>query len=479
MSNNEEKMNNAEEPRKKSVWKTLLIFLVLLALIVGGTYYGLTQYFAGIDTFPEGTLINGVNVSGKTVTAAEEMLTENWNQRTLTISQKGNKIDTMNDFNFAYDIDAQVDSCLQPEFFDALLRLVSKKERNYSIHMKIKETSPAFEKQFSELSIVKDAKEETPTENAYVDLSSDDFEVIPEVYGDTMDKDALKDALLDAIADGDEYFDYVPSRYYKAPEITTESPEIQEQLDFCNKYLSVKIVYEGPEDEIQLTPKQINAMIKVKEDGSIKVRKKAVAAFMDTLAGQCNTVGDTRTKSMPGGEITFGGGTYGFAVDKEAEAEQLAKDLKSREDVRRKPIYSHEGWGEGSDDIGDTYVEASIGKQHMWCVVDGKTVVSSDFVSGDVTQGNGTPIGVFPLMFKKSPEVLEGENNDGSRYKTPVTYWMPFYAGCGFHDATWRSSFGGQIYRGNGSHGCLNMPYSQAEKLYKYVEAGMPVIVHE
>ena len=473
-------MSNSEEKKKMSAWKVFLIFLVLLALIAGGGYYALNQYFSGINKFPDGTKINGVDVSGQTVSYAEELLTDAWNQRTLAVTNQGSTIGSISNFNFSYDIDAQVESCLQPEFFEALIRLVHPTERDYSIHMKVVETSKSFDDQFAALSIVKDAKPETKTENAYVDLSTTDFEVIPEVYGDTLDKDALKEALIDAIADGKEAFEYVPSRYYLQPEIKADSPEIQAELDYANKYLSTEIAYVTPGNgEYILTPKQLNKMIKVKDDGTIKVRKKAVTAFMDTLAMECNTVGDDRELKMPGGNITVGGGTYGYAVDKEGEAKQLTKDLKSGENVKRKPIYSQEGWGDGSDDIGDTYVEASIGQQHVWCVVDGKTVVSSDFVSGDVTTGNGTPTGIYPLMYKTSPATLEGENNDGSKYKTPVTYWMPFYAGCGFHDATWRSAFGGQIYRGNGSHGCLNMPYSQAQKLYRYVEAGMPIIVHE
>ena len=56
---------------------------------------------------------------------------------------------------------------------------------------------------------------------------------------------------------------------------------------------------------------------------------------------------------------------------------------------------------------------------------------------------------------------------------------MPFnYNGQGMHDATWRSSFGGNIYKYNGSHGCVNMPLDKAGKLYKMTDNGVPVIVY-
>ncbi|MDE7429949.1 MAG: L,D-transpeptidase, partial [Lachnospiraceae bacterium] len=48
----------------------------------------------------------------------------------------------------------------------------------------------------------------------------------------------------------------------------------------------------------------------------------------------------------------------------------------------------------------------------------------------------------------------------------------------GMHDATWRSEFGGNIYMTNGSHGCINLPYSVAQEIYEYVEKDTPVICY-
>ncbi len=66
----------------------------------------------------------------------------------------------------------------------------------------------------------------------------------------------------------------------------------------------------------------------------------------------------------------------------------------------------------------------------------------------------------------------------GQGYRTPVSYWMPFNNNIGMHDAGWRKSFGGNIYKTNGSHGCINLPYSIAEEIYGYIEQGTPVICY-
>ena len=64
----------------------------------------------------------------------------------------------------------------------------------------------------------------------------------------------------------------------------------------------------------------------------------------------------------------------------------------------------------------------------------------------------------------------------GADYESFVSYWMPFSGGYGLHDASWRSSFGGSIYKTNGSHGCVNLPSSKASALYSEIYVGIPVI---
>ncbi len=111
--------------------------------------------------------------------------------------------------------------------------------------------------------------------------------------------------------------------------------------------------------------------------------------------------------------------------------------------------------------------------QHMFLYVDGNKVMESDFVSGNVARGFATPPGIFGIMYKQRDAVLRGPG-----YASPVRFWMPFNGGIGFHDANWRGQFGGSIYRTNGSHGCVNMPYEAAKTLFENIYTGMPVICY-
>lgn len=55
---------------------------------------------------------------------------------------------------------------------------------------------------------------------------------------------------------------------------------------------------------------------------------------------------------------------------------------------------------------------------------------------------------------------------------------MPFNGGIGLHDANWRKTFGGTIYKNGGSHGCVNLPPAVAKTIYENISAGDPVLCY-
>lgn len=111
----------------------------------------------------------------------------------------------------------------------------------------------------------------------------------------------------------------------------------------------------------------------------------------------------------------------------------------------------------------------------MWCYKDGQQIVDTPVVTGNVSRGFDTPSnGVWAIDAKKQDAILEGEG-----YASPVTFWLPFNGNVGIHDADrWRSEYGGEIYKTNGSHGCVNTPYENAEKIFNAVDIGTAVVVY-
>ena len=73
-----------------------------------------------------------------------------------------------------------------------------------------------------------------------------------------------------------------------------------------------------------------------------------------------------------------------------------------------------------------------------------------------------------------------GSKKSPGYYESYVSYWMPFLGNnYGLHDASWRSSFGGDIYINSGSHGCVNLPPKKAGQLYNKISIGTIVIIHD
>lgn len=117
------------------------------------------------------------------------------------------------------------------------------------------------------------------------------------------------------------------------------------------------------------------------------------------------------------------------------------------------------------------YIKISISKQKLYFYKKGNVVHSTTIVTGQRYE-HDTPTGTFKIRGKARNIYLVGDD-----YKNFVHYWMPIYADIGLHDASWRSSFGRNIYKYNGSHGCINLPYKTAKYIYNNAAVGTTVKV--
>lgn len=123
-----------------------------------------------------------------------------------------------------------------------------------------------------------------------------------------------------------------------------------------------------------------------------------------------------------------------------------------------------------TDKFEHTYVEVKISTQKLVYYVKKKPVLTTDVVTG---QNGATKTGNFKILRKTKDQWLVTKT-----YRSKVKYWMAYDGiSYGLHDASWRKKFGGKIYKTNGSHGCVNLPTSAAEKLFSMIEVGTPVYI--
>ncbi len=218
-----------------------------------------------------------------------------------------------------------------------------------------------------------------------------------------------------------------------------------------------------------------NAQDADSQTNDILYNAEAVSAYVAALAEQYDTYGkDREFKTHTGETVTVSGGNYGWQMDQESTAAALLEVLKAEQDTEFTPVWTKEAASFGDTDIGTSYMEVDLDNQKVYQYIDGECVVETDCVSGKAIDSDRlTPDGTYSIVYRKSPAVLKGAD-----YESPVTYWMPFNGGIGFHDATWRSKFGGELYLTGGSHGCINLPLSAAKEIYANVYSGMPVVVY-
>lgn len=123
-----------------------------------------------------------------------------------------------------------------------------------------------------------------------------------------------------------------------------------------------------------------------------------------------------------------------------------------------------------------TYVLVNISTQTLTYVRGGRLILETPVITG-MKGRYDTPKGTFSVLSKSRNVNLKGEV-DGDEWDVMVDYWVAFIGGAyGFHDAGWKSGFGGNTYTWNGSHGCVNLPVSAAAKFYSEVSVGTRVFI--
>ena len=124
-----------------------------------------------------------------------------------------------------------------------------------------------------------------------------------------------------------------------------------------------------------------------------------------------------------------------------------------------------------------TFVLVDLSSQSFWYYSNGYRRLAGDVVTG-TRNLHDTPTGVYSIRSK-----LRGIYLTGPTWRSYVNYWMAFIGSSyGLHDASWRTSYqfsDHSTYINNGSHGCVNMRYSDAESLYELVRIGTKVIVQD
>lgn len=458
-----------------SVGKKLIIAIAVIAVILLAAYFIIAIYFKS-HAFPN-TYIQNVSISWKSEDGIEKKINSMLDDYTLTLITREEETESINcaDVGLKYITDGYGDELISAQHVLTWPAHLFKKTV-YTSEFDIEYDEKLFDDVINGLKCVQNTDVVQP-EDAYIAdyVSGEGYKIVPEVLGNVIDKDALKKTISDALTNMDKEINLDEKKCYIEPEIYSTDESITEKAAYLNKFTDTRIVYTFGEDEVVVDGDVVHEWMNVSKKGKVTIDETKVRAFVDSLGSKYDTIFRSRKfVTTSGKEITLSEGDYGWWMNRAAETEELIKLVKKGKQENRKPVYFQEAEQYGANDYGNTYVEINLTAQHLYVYKDGSKVLESDFVSGKNTPDRRTPSGVYGITYKERDATLVGED-----YETPVSYWMPFNKNVGLHDAIWRNKFGSNFYKAGGSHGCINLPFYVAEKIYNIVEKGTPVICYE
>lgn len=463
------------EKKTSKKGKTAAIIAGALALVIlagGGGYMVMGQKYNKVF-FPN-TQINGIDASGKTAEEVKQMIASGIDGYALTIEERDGKIEqiTKDDIKLHSEFDGSLEKMIEAQE-PAHWLTYKMNPSSYEIATMIAYDETAFSEKLNSLDCMNTALAVKP-EDAHLSeyVAGHGYSIVQEVMGSTTVPDVVRSEITDAIMNLREKVSLEEAGAYLSPTVKREDAALVSLRDTLNQYVSVTVTYKfGDKTEI-LSGERTHEWLVSNADLTVSIDSAKAAAYVEELSITYDTYNKAKTlKTSYGPTIKVSGGTYGWRINRSAETEALVEVIRSGQSIEREPVYSQKAASRGSNDYGNTYVEINLTAQHLFFYKNGSLVVESDFVSGNLSRGWGTPGGTYPLNYKERNATLKGEN-----YRTPVDYWMPYNGGIGLHDAKWRSSFGGSIYKTGGSHGCVNLPHGVAQKIFENITPGVPVI---
>ena len=463
-----------EQVPKKQKWNKPLVITAGVMLTVAVFYIVMAVFFKSHFTF--GTTINGLNVGGKNTAQVEKLLKKETETYVLEILEREDKVEGIAGSNIGLELklNGEVKALLKEQNGLLWIGDIFKKpalvlEQNATYDER------ALRSEVSSLNALKPSNQREPVNATYSEYTGTGYELVPADYGTTLIEEKVVKAVEEAVGKLAASVDLAEHDCYVKPEIEDDNKQLTELLMTLNTYTATEIHYQFGEKEEVLAGDRISEWLSVDEDMMVNVDSDGVLAYVKELAKKYNTAfSPKKLMTSYGTEVTITNGSYGWWIDNAGEKDQIIADLETGEKIEREPVYFARANSYGENDYGDSYVEINLTAQHLFLYVEGELIVESDFVSGCIKKGFGTPGGAFPITYTTKDAVLRGAD-----YATPVNYWMPFNGNIGMHDLTSRKAFGGDIYVTNGSHGCINLPYNAAKTIYENVEKGFPVLVYK
>ena len=459
-----------EKKKKRFIKKRTIITLLVGCIVV---YLAFSMYFT--ERFYFGCAINSMDVSGQTVDEVKNTLSSQCENYSLTIIGADGIQEEIkaSDIGLKNDVSEEVLETIKSEQSPlAWINSIFSKN-DHEMKNVVSYDDNLLNENIDKLQFLNEENMKKPT-NPQLVYRNYKYEILPEDNGKYINKEILVSSIKNSIENGEATLNLEEIDCYEKPEYTSQSQEVLNAEALANKYVASKITFKFNDQNKYIDGETINKWINIDNKYNVTLDENKIGSYVSRMMTPYNTIGKTRTfDASTGNSVSVSGGDYGRVINVGQYKNELISKIKEGKDITLNYNMSQSQSGKANEEIGNSYVEINLTTQHIWCYRDGGLVTEGDIVTGNLSKGWGTPQGIYRVKSKESNRILRGPG-----YESHVNFWMPFNGGIGLHDAAWRSTFGSTIYKDNGSHGCINLPYEVASQIYSSITVGDPVICY-
>lgn len=475
-----------DEPRRRRRWPLGVAAAALLLLgVVGAGGYAYAAHYDGRAV--PGTTVAGTDVSGKSREQVVAAIENRAKSAKVDISGDVTASASLADLGTTVDAQATADAVMArgDSLGEKLQALVSKGEVPV-----VTTTNTTTVSSYATSLIPEDRAK---ARNATVVLSEDGttFSTTSASNGASLDVNALEQAAQKAATSlGSSSVSLTMTD--AAPKVSDD--EAQKVADKANNWVSQDVTITLDEDSYTAENTDKASWIKVTNSAesaptiavdsakvSQWVQAQAEEAKVEPVTGQRNVNASGKVVSTPteakDGKTVNNADTVAKSITESFGSDKAYTG--TFETTAVKAEWKERTIAAGAENLpyqaapGEKWVDLNLSNKTV-TAYEGATVVHGPVSIVDGAAETPTVTGTYKVYLQYESQTMRGENADGSPYVAEDVPWVSyFYSGYAFHGAGWRSSFG---Y--SGSHGCVNMPVSEAQWIYNWVDTNTVVQSH-
>ena len=302
-----------------------VILILLIAVYGGGVYYYSSH-------FPHNTVINHVKVGEMDTAAAEKAFTDDLASHKISLKEKERtEVIDANDVGTVINVGSQItdlhDSMNPWLWFTNLFG-----EKKYTVKLDVTYDEAKLEEVVNNLECFKKENVTAP-KSAYIKAGDSQFEIVPEVLGNTVKKKALLQLIGTDLSTGITKIDLEKENLYKLPKYYAKDQVVTDALAKANTYASGTITYDFDYTKETLDYNTSKNWVKISKDFKVTLDESKVGDYVEKLGSKYNTMGSSRPFTTAyGSKINVYGGDYGWKIyfDKESPPDPVITTLTGK-----------------------------------------------------------------------------------------------------------------------------------------------------